>query len=167
MISPEQVAFLPYHSVESHVFTFTQLLRSRARHGEATRTLFVDLSKAYNRVSLASLWFLLRQMGVPDTIVELLDDWASKRRTRLRVNGELSDWYPMLAGTPQGDPLSCLLFNLYVEPLIRYIKSRADIRVKGVANPGTHQIINAFFSQMTQRPSLASSQTTRRNRWSQ
>ena len=82
-------------------------------------------------------------MGVPDTIVELLDDWASKRRTRLRANGELSDWYPMLAGTPQGDPLSCLLFNLYVEPLVRYIKSQAEI--KGVAIPGTDQIIKCLF----------------------
>jgi len=60
MISPEQVAFLPYHSAESHVFAFTQLLRSRARASLSTRGLFVDLEKAYNRVHLGSLWSLLR-----------------------------------------------------------------------------------------------------------
>ena len=78
MISPEQVAFMPFHSAESHVFTFSQTLRSRARCGENTRALFVDLAKAYNRVHLASLWHLLREMNVPQPIVGLLDDWAAK-----------------------------------------------------------------------------------------
>ena len=71
MISPEQVAFMPYHSAESHVFSFTQLLRSRARQGDSTRVLFVDLHKAYNRVHLSSLWHLLREMGVPELILTL------------------------------------------------------------------------------------------------
>ena len=143
MISPEQVAFMPYHSAESHVFVLTQLLRSRARMGLSTRVLFIDLVKAYNRVHLASLWCLLRQMGVPAIIVALLDDWAAKRRTRLRVNGELSPEYSMLAGTPQGDPLSCLLFNLYIEPLIRYINSLETIR--GVPIPGSNRIVKSLF----------------------
>ena len=143
MISPEQVAFMPYHSAESHVFVFTQLLRSRARQGGSTRVLFVDLHKAYNRVHLASLWHLLREMGVPELIVRLLDDWATKRRTRLRVNGELSPEYPMLAGTPQGDPLSCLLFNLFIEPLIRYINSLPSIR--GINIPGTDRTVKSLF----------------------
>jgi hypothetical protein len=82
-------------------------------------------------------------MGVPELIVSLLDDWASKRRTQLRVNGTLSDWYPMLAGTPQGDPLSCLLFNLYIEPLIRYIKS--NVAIRGVSIPGGDRFLKDFF----------------------
>ena len=143
MISPEQVAFLPYHSAESHVFAFTQLLRSRARASLSTRGLFVDLEKAYNRVHLGSLWCLLRDMNVPARIVEILDDWATKRRTRLRVNGELSRAYSMLAGTPQGDPLSCLLFNLFIEPLIRYINSIDSIR--GVPIPGSDRRLKSKF----------------------
>ena len=143
MISPEQVAFLPYHSAESHVFVFTQLLRSRARACLSTRGLFVDLEKAYNRVHLGSLWCLLREMNVPDRIVNILDDWATKRRTRLRVNGELSRAYSMLAGTPQGDPLSCLLFNLYIEPLIRYINSIESIR--GIPIPGSDRRLKSQF----------------------
>ena len=143
MISPEQVAFLPYHSAESHVFAFTQLLRSRARASLSTRGLFVDLEKAYNRVHLGSLWCLLRDMNVPARIVDILDDWATKRRTRLRVNGELSRAYSMLAGTPQGDPLSCLLFNLFIEPLIRYINSIESIR--GVPIPGSDRRLKSKF----------------------
>ncbi len=84
-------------------------------------------------------------------IVSLHYDWASKRRTQLRVNGTLSesDWYNMLAGTLQGDPLSCLLllFNLYIEPLIRYIKSNVAIRASGVSIrvPGGDRFLKDFF----------------------
>jgi hypothetical protein len=105
--------------------------------------LFVDLYKAYNRVHLPSLWHLLREMGVPKLFVDILDDWAVKRRTRLRVNGELSPEYSMLAGTPQGDPLSCLLFNFYIEPLIRYINSIPTIR--GIQIPGVARVVKALF----------------------
>ena len=45
----------------------------------------------------------------------------------MRVNGELSEFYAMTKGVPQGDPLSCLLFNLYIDSLSRFLKSRPDI----------------------------------------
>ena len=44
------------------------------------------------------------------------------------MNGELSEPYAMEKGVPQGDPLSCLLFNLYIDSLSRYLKSRPDLQ---------------------------------------
>jgi hypothetical protein len=119
----------------------------------------------YDRVHFPSLWFLLRAMGVPELIVSLLDDWASKRRTQLRVNGTLSDWYPMLAGTPQGDQLSCLLFNLYIEPLIRYIKSNVTIR--GVSIPGGDRFLKEFSLRTTSMACLVYTLTAHRPLWMQ
>ena len=33
----------------------------------------------------------------------------------------------MAKGVPQGDPLSCLLFSLFIESLSRFLKSRPDL----------------------------------------
>ena len=112
IIGPEQVAFLPFHNTEEHVFTMLQVARARARDNLSTYALFVDFAKAYDMVHLEALWLVLGRMGVPAGIVSLLRDWAAKRRTRVQVNGVLSAEYPMRKGVPQGDPLSYLLISL-------------------------------------------------------
>ena len=128
LLSVEQVAFLPFRGTEEHVFTLQQVLRERSRQQELTYLLFVDLKKAYDTVHLDALWKVLEWQGVPAQLIDLLRDWAGKRRTRVRVNGELSEAYPMSKGVPQGDPLSCMLFNLYIDSLSRFLKSRPDLQ---------------------------------------
>ena len=89
--------------------------------------LFVDFKKAYDSVHLDALWAVLQRQGVPLQFIHLLKDWASKRRAQVRVNGELSEPFPMSKGVPQGDPLSCLLYNLFTDSLSRLVKSCPDI----------------------------------------
>jgi len=75
------------------------------------------------------LWAVLRRQGVPEQFMALRvsRDWAAKRKTQVRVNGELSEPFHMSKGVPQGDPLSCLLFNLFIDSLSRFLKSRPDL----------------------------------------
>ena len=127
VLGPEQVAFLNFHGTEEHVFSLLQVARARARDGQSTYALFVDFQKAYDMVHQGALWAVLERMGVPVKLVSLLRDWAAKRRTCVKVNGNLSAEYPMAKGVPQGDPLSCLLFSLFIESLSRYLKSRPDL----------------------------------------
>jgi hypothetical protein len=130
----EQVAFQAFRGTEEHVFTVQQVLRERARRRLPTYLLFVDFSKAYDTVHLDALWAVLEMQGIPVEFIALLRDWSGKRRTRVRVNGELSEPYGMTKGVPQGDPLSCLLFNLYIDSLSRFLKSCPDLQ--GVSSFG-------------------------------
>ena len=127
LLTQQQVAFCPFRGTEEHVFTLQQVLRERSRCGKKTFVLFVDFKKAYDSVHLDALWVVLERQGVPSHFVNLLRDWAAKRRTQVRVNGELSEPFRMSKGVPQGDPLSCLLYNLFTDSLSRYLKSCADI----------------------------------------
>ena len=128
LLSIEQVAFQAFRGTEEHVFTVQQVLRERARRRLPTYLLFCDFAKAYDTVHHGALWAVLELQGIPLQFIALLRDWASKRTTRVRVNGELSEPYAMEKGVPQGDPLSCLLFNLYIDSLSRYLKSRPDLQ---------------------------------------
>ena len=130
VIDAAQIGFMHKHSAEWHVLTLTESIKARRRAGLGTSVLFVDLKKAYDRVHLGALWALLGVMGVPPAVVALLRGWSATRRARVRVNGVLSDPFPVDAGLPQGDPLSPLLFNLYIEVLSRYVQ--ADPQYAGV-----------------------------------
>jgi len=128
LLSAEQVAFQAFRGTEEHVFTVQQVLRERSRRRLSSYLLFADFSKAYDTVHHDALWAVLELQGVPLQFIALLRDWAAKRRTRVRVNGELSEPYAMTKGVPHGDPLSCLLFNLFIDSLSRFLKSRPDLQ---------------------------------------
>ena len=130
VLDPAQIGFLHRHSSEWHVFALHESIKARRRAGLDTSVLYVDLKKAYDRVHLGALWVLLDAMGVPPALITLLRSWAAARRARVRVNGVLSDPFPVDAGLPQGDPLSPLLFNLYFESLSRFLE--ADPSCPGV-----------------------------------
>ena len=75
----------------------------------------------------AALWAVLRHMGVPDAIVSLLEDWSTKRITSMTRDGVASGPWHMSMGVGQGDVLSPLLFNFFIESLGRYVSSRPGI----------------------------------------
>ena len=61
----------------------------------------------------------------------------------MAINGFLSEPYKIKRGIRQGDPLSCLLFDLGIEPLACMI--RKDANLKGFMIPGIKEPIKASF----------------------
>ena len=128
LVSPEQVGFMPMHSADMHVMTLREVLQMRRAKGEDTFALFVDFKKAYDEVHLPSLWHILLHAGVPASLVGMLREWDTSRVAAVRVNSELSEDFPTDKGVPQGEVMSPLLFNIYIESLSRYLKSMPGFR---------------------------------------
>ena len=128
LMHASQVGFLPRHSAEWHVLTVTQTIKARARAGQSTYALFVDLRKAYDSVHREAMWAVLERMGVPAPLLSLLKGWATTRQAQMRVNGVDSEPFDVEKGVPQGDPLSPLLFNLFLESLSRLLEADPHLR---------------------------------------
>jgi hypothetical protein len=126
LTSPTQAAFQPGRSCEQHVISLMEVLKARRRAKLPTWMVFVDFRKAYDTVNHKALWAVARRAGVPEAIVKLLEDWNHGRSATLRINGRLSEPYPIGKGVPQGDVLSPWLFNLYIESLVRTIQANGD-----------------------------------------
>ena len=135
VIGSSQIGFMPMRGAEWHVFTLREVVRARLRAKLPAAALFIDLRKAYDMVQLSALWAVLRRMGLPAAIIDLLESWAVTRTARLRVNGVLSAPVPTETGVPQGDTLSPLLFNLFIESLSRYLDAQSAT-VPGIAVHG-------------------------------
>src|ERR1019366_1385134 len=64
------------------------------------------------------------------------------------INGFLSEPFQITRGVRQGDPLSCLLFDLAIEPLACLIRSNENLR--GIAIPGLDKnILVTMFADDT------------------
>ena len=79
----------------------------KGNHIQAT---FLDLSKAYNRVSIPGLLFKLSALGFSNESLKKVFFLLQDRTLRVRVNGSLSSVEYLKLGIPQGTVLGPVLF---------------------------------------------------------
>ena len=60
----------------------------------------------------------LRECRIPEAYTMLIELMLSNRKTRLKFDDFLSDWFLVVNGTTQGCPLSMILYAIYNAPLI-------------------------------------------------
>ena len=108
------------------VFTVRQLVEKSWEHKEKLFITFVDLKKAYyDSVPRQGLWMVLRNFGVPDTLVSLIESFHQDMQARIRLDGKLMDPIDVRNGLRQGCCMVPMLFNLYMCAVVERWKVRA------------------------------------------
>ena len=129
-----------------HGWTMRELIKHQwSRHKDVYVTYF-DLSKAYDRVNQKALCVMLRRLGVPDNIVDLILSWTSTRTSTVAVNGVSSDPVHVSLGVGQGETTSPLFFDIFISLLARYLSTLPG--VQGVESAGCRLKIVMFADDL-------------------
>ena len=78
--------------------------------GVGVRSVFLDISKAFDKVWHEGVIFILEQNDISGDLLNILIDFASNRKQKVVLNGQVSAWANLDAGVPQGSILGPLLF---------------------------------------------------------
>lgn len=78
---------------------------------------FIDFAKAFDSVDRYLLLCKLQLLGVPHTFCLLLHNIWKQLRLHVNSNNSISPSFPSFNGCPQGDPMSPLLFNIFISDL--------------------------------------------------
>ncbi|KAE8239107.1 hypothetical protein A4X03_0g8704, partial [Tilletia caries] len=90
-------------------------------HPAAPSAFFVvslDQRKAYDRVRHEWLFACLQRLGIPPLLLLLLSALYSSASTRVSTADGMTAPIPFLSGVLQGDPSSCIVYNLTLQPFL-------------------------------------------------
>ena len=88
----------------------------------------IDAEKAFDSVNWDFLYRVLHKFGFHVRVIETIQALYNNPTARVKVNGYLSHRFSLERGTRQGCAWSPLLFALFVEPLVQYIRQKREIR---------------------------------------
>ena len=79
------------------------------------RVVFLDLTKAFDKIWLDGQFYKLRRMGICGKYLGLIDSFLSERSQRVLLNGQTSKWSQIKASVLQGSFLGPLLSLVYTD----------------------------------------------------
>lgn len=78
----------------------------------------IDFNKAFDRISHSYLEKVLEYNGFPPNFIHLIMQFTSNQTAKISINNHCCDAFPLKAGVRQGNPISPVLFNLALDPLL-------------------------------------------------
>ena len=127
LISSNQSTF------QKGVSTITQLLEMYDDIGHGldrrmtTKSIYCDVSKAFDRVWHRGLLFKLENIGIKGDLLMWIKDYLTDRMQRVVLKGGMSGWKKILAGVPQGSILGPLLFIVYIDDIVPKLESKTRL----------------------------------------
>ena len=117
LLHPNQCGSLPGLSTSDACATLIHEVRTLQRPRWAVSTLFLDIKAGFDNVNASKLRALLLARNIPAYMVDWVTSFLSERSCTLVFQGAPGTKSPVEVGTPQGSPISPLLFLIYVAPL--------------------------------------------------
>ena len=102
LISDNQSGFKPGDSCVNQLLSINHEIYLSLDNGLEVRGVFLDISKAFDKVLHEGLTLKLNQYGILEDLLRLIKCFLKNRTQFVVLNGQTAYWPNVLAGVPQG-----------------------------------------------------------------
>ena len=129
--SQNQFGFKPHLGTDMCIYMFKQVIEYYKAFSSPVYVVFMDASKAFDKINHYHLLAKLLDRGIPCIVVRLLMYWFQKQCFMVKWGHHISESFTVSNGVRQGGILSPIFFNVYMDEL------------SGILNTKTGCCINA------------------------
>ena len=90
LLAPNQSGFKPGNSCTNQLLSITHEIYSSFDDVFEVRSVFLDISKAFDKVWHEGIIFKLQQNSILDDLLNILSDFIRNRKQRVTLNGQFS-----------------------------------------------------------------------------
>jgi hypothetical protein len=128
IIDPTQTAYVPGRAVSDNLRS-NFFLKSHCKQNKIESVLMsLDAKKAFDSVDHKYIEETLRAYGFGEGFINIFKLLYRNITARILVNGFLSKSLNIERGVKQGDALSCAIFIICIDPLLRNINNSKNIK---------------------------------------
>jgi hypothetical protein len=117
MLHPAQFGFRKKLSCEIALTSLIEDWRYNLDSGNDIIAVFLDLSKAFDKVDHELLLTKLSYYNLDQSLLTLIKSYLENRSIKVNINGTLSHSQPIHIGVPQGSVLGPLLFIIFINDM--------------------------------------------------
>ena len=129
LLNPNQSGFRPGDSTVNQLLSITHTIFKAFDCNPPldVRSVYLDISKAFDRVWHDGLIYKLKRCGVSGQLLFLIKNFLKDRKQRTVLNGQSSSWGDISAGVPQGSILGPLFFLVYINDLTEDLRCNVKL----------------------------------------
>ena len=101
------------------VFVLRQLKEKCREQNKGLYATFADLTKAFDPMSRTGHWLIRESSGCLPKFLQMVIQLHENHRGQIRLNGDLSEPFPVSNGVKQGCVLAPTLFSLFVSMMLK------------------------------------------------
>lgn len=118
LLRQEQAGFRKGRSCVDHINTLRLIIEQSVEMNSPLYLLFVDFERAFDTIHRTAIWSALQNLGIPETIVNLIKELYRDAACSVRYKGKHSAKFNISRGVRQGCVLSPLLFLVVLDSVL-------------------------------------------------
>jgi len=119
LISIRQFGFRSFRSTADLLLLLSKNWQDALDTNQDTLVIALDIAGAFDRVWHRGLLAKLQARGITSNLLRLFDNYLTGRTLKVVIGGQSSQEYPVNASVPQGSVLGPILWNIYIDDMLR------------------------------------------------